>query len=98
VFPEIHLFSTQVHDVTPHQLRIGLCKTTGGTDIDCVIKHMRDKDVKRALLLTDGYVGEPKGVLKTYFKKVQLGVAYTKSHTDRDLLAFTKVSAVLPIA
>ena len=98
VFPEIHLFSTQVHDVTPHQLRLGMCKTTGGTDIDCVIKHMRDKEVKRALLLTDGYVGEPKGVLKTYLKKVQLGVAYTQAHTDRDLLAFTKVSAVLPIA
>ena len=98
VFPEIHLFSTQVHDVTPHQLRLGMCKSTGGTDIDCVIKHMRDKEVKRALFLTDGYVGEPKGALKTYLKKVQLGVAYTQAHTDRDLLVFTKVSAVLPIA
>jgi len=59
---------------------------------------MRDKEVKRALFLTDGYVGEPKGALKTYLKKVQLGVAYTQAHTDRDLLVFTKVSAVLPIA
>ena len=98
VFPEIHLFSTEVHDVSPYQLRRGVCKTTGGTDIDCVLKHMREKKVKRALLLTDGFVGEPKGVLKTYLKKVQLGVAYTQAHSARDLLAFTKVSAVLPIA
>jgi len=30
VHPEIHLFSTQVHDVTPQQLKRGACKTTGG--------------------------------------------------------------------
>ena len=35
----IHLFSTQVVDITLHELRRGVCRTTGGTDIGCVADH-----------------------------------------------------------
>jgi hypothetical protein len=97
IFPKIHLFSTQVNDISVRQLRSGYCKSTGGTDIDCVVKHMRAHQVKNALLLTDGFVGEPTGELKTYFQKVRLGVAYTKDHISRDLTKYSKTSAVLPI-
>jgi hypothetical protein len=97
VFPEIHLFSTEIHDVTPNQLRQGKCKSTGGTDIDCVLRHMEARKVRRALLLTDGYVGEPKGSARDYLRKVQLAVAYTKFHSSKDLHDYTKVSDVLPI-
>ena len=97
VFPEIHLFSTEIHDVTPTQLRQGKCKSTGGTDIDCVLRHMEARKVRRALLLTDGYVGEPKGSARDYLRKVQLAVAYTKFHSSKDLHDYTKVSDVLPI-
>jgi len=97
VCPEIHLFSTEVHDVTPVQLRQGKCKSTGGTDIECVVRHMEAKKVRRALLLTDGYVGEPKANAKVYLRQVQLAVAYTKFHSPKDLHDYTKVSAVLPI-
>ena len=36
----VHLFSTRVADVSLAELRRGVCKTTGGTDIGCVAAHM----------------------------------------------------------
>ena len=45
--PQIHLFSTQVVDITPAQLRAGHCKTTGGTCISVVAEHMARHHVRR---------------------------------------------------
>jgi len=62
-----------------------------------VIEHMQAKRVKRAILLTDGYVGHPQGALQAYLQSVQLGVAYTQAHSEQYLSAFTLCKAVLPI-
>ncbi|MEA3290868.1 MAG: hypothetical protein U9Q71_00930 [Pseudomonadota bacterium] len=56
--PEIHLFSTGVEDVTPFELRRGEVRTAWGTGIDCVTGHMVKNRVRRALIVTDGWVGE----------------------------------------
>ncbi len=57
LYPQIHLFSMQVTDVSLEQLDTGLVETWLGTDINCVARHMLEHDVKRALVITDGYVG-----------------------------------------
>jgi len=54
----IHLFSTEVRDIDPVQLARGEVSTTLGTDIDCVTGHMLEHGVRRAVLITDGWVGE----------------------------------------
>jgi len=56
--PRIHLFSTQVRDITAADLRRGKGATTGGTDIRTVTEHLVATGVRRALIVTDGWVGE----------------------------------------
>ncbi len=54
-------FSTKVEPVSLEQLKAGKIRTTQGTDIACVMKHLLEANppVKRALILTDGYTGVP---------------------------------------
>ena len=86
VHPQVHLFSTQVAEVTPAQLRAGMCKSTGGTDIRCVTRHMARHRVRRAVLLTDGYVGAADAAGCETLGRARLGVAYIGAHISRDPL------------
>jgi hypothetical protein len=72
----VHLFSTRVADINLAQLRAGLSRSTGGTDIRCVTDHMAAHQVRRALLITDGWVGVPAGQSKQVLERALLGVAY----------------------
>ena len=76
VYPAVHLFSTEVADLTLTQLRAGLCRSTGGTDIACVSHHMARNKVRRAVVLTDGNVGRPNAQEARVLQSVRLGVAY----------------------
>jgi hypothetical protein len=54
-------FSTQVEPLPLESLRRGDVKTTGGTDIECVLDHiLAEPRLRRVLLLTDGYTGQPR--------------------------------------
>jgi hypothetical protein len=55
--PRIHLFSTQVRDITLGELKRGRVATTDGTDIRAVTAHLASHGVRRALIVTDGWVG-----------------------------------------
>ncbi len=84
VFPRVHLFSTKVADVSLAELRQGICKTTGGTSIDCVAAHMSANRVRRALLITDGWVGTPRGRHQQTLADAKLAVAYLGTSTNQD--------------
>ena len=86
VFPHVHLFSTQVAEVSPAQLRAGICRSTGGTDIRCVTSHMVRRKVRRAVLLTDGFVGDPDADGAAVLAKARLGVAYAGVYTTQQHL------------
>jgi hypothetical protein len=90
VHPAVHLFSTVVHDVTFGGLRNGLCHTTGGTSIECVAAHMKDHGVRRAVLLTDGWVGRPGTGAARTLVAVRLGVALTPAANRSDLKQFVR--------
>lgn len=83
VHPVIHLFSTKVADVSLAQLRRGDCPTTNGTDIACVAEHVRKQHVRRAVLVTDGYVGSPKGENAITLQQMVLGTALAGSGVTR---------------
>lgn len=87
VYPLVHLFSTKVADVTARQMRSGTCLSTGGTEIACVAEHMRDHRIRRAILVTDGYVGHPEGLDHETLSGATLGVALTPGNSTRDDLA-----------
>lgn len=55
--PEVQLFSTTVTGIPIARLRKGDLATTWGTDIRCVTEHMLQNRVERALVVTDGWVG-----------------------------------------
>ena len=76
VHPKVHLFSTKVADVSLEDVRKGVVLSTGGTSIACVAKHMADNDVRRACIVTDGWVGRPRGRHRKTLSKARLAVAY----------------------
>jgi len=57
VHPMVHLFSTKVFDTKIGELHRGKITSTYGTDITCVTAHMIEHRVRRAVIVTDGWVG-----------------------------------------
>jgi predicted metal-dependent peptidase len=76
VHPSVHLFSNSISDVSHDDLRKGIVKTTGGTDIACIADHMETNNVRRACIITDGWVGGPRGRHHSTLMKAKLSVAY----------------------
>ena len=87
VAPTIHLFSTKVADISVSKFRTGQCRTTGGTDIACVAKHIHEHRVRRAVLITDGYVGSPAGAHLSVLQDTKLGIALIPGNSTREDLA-----------
>ena len=52
----LYTFSDKVCEARFEDGRL-IYETTGGTGIDCVLKHIRKHKVKRCLIVTDGYLG-----------------------------------------
>lgn len=78
VHPAVHLFSTEIADVSLEKLRKGVCRSTWGTDIKCVADHMVKHNISRAVILTDGFVGSVPAKHRERMKKCVLGVALSK--------------------
>jgi hypothetical protein len=97
VHPAVHLFSTRVHDVSLNGLQTGECRTTGGTSIECVAAHMRVHRVRRAVLLTDGWVGRPGPSSAEALEAVRLGVALTPASNRNDLETYVRHWAELEL-
>ena len=96
VFSTVHLFSSKVADISLAQLKAGQCQSTGGTDIGCVAEHMQKHGVQRALLVTDGWVGSPKGQHLQTLTQARLAVAYLgESINPNDLKGVTNHTASL---
>ena len=57
VEPVIWGFSNAIAPLTHAQLRGGVRLTTGGTDIETVTAHLLASGARRALVVTDGWVG-----------------------------------------
>ena len=87
VKPQIHLFSTKINEISFKELQQGICKTTGGTDIGCVAAHIAKHRVRRAVLLTDGFVGRARGSHEQALGSARLVVALKPGFSMRDDLA-----------
>lgn len=59
----LSVFSTVVDEVKNARLGPAVLANTGGTDIDCVYRHVlglpRPRTPRRVVVLTDGYTGAP---------------------------------------
>ncbi len=90
VHPRLHLFSTSVSSVSLEDMVRGRVETTGGTDIGCVLRHMHRWNVRRAVILTDGYVGKPEAELSEFLKQRLFGVALTPDGSTCDVEGFAR--------
>ena len=96
VHPTVHLFSTRIANVSLDELRRGVCKSTGGTDIACVAKHMSENRVRRSLIVTDGWVGTPRGQHRITLADAKLAVAFLGTNNNaNDLAAFANFTTIL---
>jgi hypothetical protein len=87
VHPVVHLFSTEIADVTLVELRNGVRRSTGGTAIGCVAEHLEAHRIRRALIITDGGVGRPFGAHLEVLSRTCLAVAYAGTSIQIDDLA-----------
>lgn len=55
----VRQFSTAVEPLSLHDLVHGQIATTDGTHIDCVLADLVQRPERRAVIVTDGYVGTP---------------------------------------
>ena len=67
----VHVFSTVVHPASARDLAARKFSSTGGTDIDCVLKHVLELPPRRrpraAVIITDGFTGSPDAALAERF-------------------------------
>ena len=72
----IYLFSTTVVDVPRGGIGKGPLQTTGGTEIECVLKHLiaipEKRRPRQAVVLTDGFFSVPEGRLMTRFRESRI--------------------------
>ena len=68
---KVHVFSTVVHPASARDLAARKFSSTGGTDIDCVLKHVLElpprKRPRAAIVVTDGFTGKPHAALAERF-------------------------------
>ena len=83
VHPVVHQFSTKVADISLKDMLAGKCVTTGGTSIECVGEHMQTHAVRRAVLVTDGFVGPPGAATRRVMQRALIGVALTPGNRNR---------------
>ena len=81
----VHVFSTVVHPASARDLAARKFVSTGGTDIDCVLRHVLDlparKRPRAVVVVTDGYTGCPDAALAAGFRAagMRLYVGLVKS-------------------
>jgi hypothetical protein len=67
----VHVFSTVVHPTSARDLAARKFSSTGGTDIDCVLRHVLELPPRSrprvAVIITDGFTGSPDATLAERF-------------------------------
>ncbi|HQN08977.1 MAG TPA: hypothetical protein PLL76_17750 [Thermoanaerobaculia bacterium] len=97
VWRDVHLFSTDVEDVPMRELERGVCQTTGGTSLVPVVRHIRQHQVCRAVIVTDGQVGCIGARDRETLGEMILGVALTSGEErNGELAGLARHVVVLP--
>jgi hypothetical protein len=98
---EVYQFSTTVEPLPYDRLKTGYVRTTGGTNINCVMQHIMENTpkIRRVLILTDGFTGEPNDSLKTRLQEQRLYihvVVPAEESSTEDLESIATTMTVLP--
>ncbi len=97
---EVNVFSTTAHPVTLRDLIAKKFPSTGGTEIDCVLKAVLERPRARrpqsVVILTDGFTGRPNATLASRFlaSGIHLHVGLVGKDADADDLSSLAASVV----
>ena len=68
----VHVFSTVVHPASARNLAARKFSSTGGTDVNCVLRHVIElpcrKRPRAVIVITDGFTGAPDATLAAQFR------------------------------
>lgn len=84
----VHVFSTIVHSASARDLAAQAFVSTGGTDINCVLRHVLDlparKRPRAVVVVTDGDTGRPNAPLAAAFRaaKIRLFVGLVRADPE----------------
>ncbi|HOM49074.1 MAG TPA: hypothetical protein PK491_11210 [Candidatus Hydrogenedentes bacterium] len=98
----IFLFSTRVFPAPKEGIAQEELKTTGGTDISCVLQHIVEWEPRtrpaKIIILTDGYFRVPIGTLMDQFKntKVKIFGAITRNGSKCAMEAIAVYTVLMP--
>jgi hypothetical protein len=81
----IYLFSTTIIEINIEEFRFGRYQTTNGTDIAAVAKHIHEKEIRSAVILTDGYVGSIPHIYIESCRRANLQIILTENGFRDDL-------------
>lgn len=89
----VYVFSTVVHSANARNLAARNFISTGGTDINCVMRHAlslpKRKRPQSVVVVTDGYVGRPNAALAAKFRaagmRFYVGLVKSDSSLDPEL-------------
>ncbi|HOC99037.1 MAG TPA: hypothetical protein PKH54_03775 [Myxococcota bacterium] len=90
----IHEFSNMIEDVSLHDFSRGVCRTTGGTDFDVIMKHAMDRSFRQVIIFTDGWASHCESVyerFKAAGKKLHL-VFVNSSSESRNECTLTPIA------
>jgi hypothetical protein len=97
----VYQFSNKVEPMPTDELKRGRIRSTMGTDINCVLKHMLQTKpfVRKALIVTDGYTGRPNPdyvqQLRARGARIYVVLPAESEYRD-DLIDIAKSFTVLP--
>lgn len=83
----IHEFSNVIEDVTMHEFSQGVCRTTGGTDFDPILRHAMAKNYRQIVIFTDGWASHCDAVFdrfKASGRKLHLVFVDSSAEARRD--------------
>ena len=94
----VHVFSTVVHPASARDLAARKFSSTGGTDIDCVLKHVLElpprKRPRAAVVVTDGFTGKPDAALAARFHAAGMRLFVGLVKPDCDYNQETDLSSI----
>ncbi len=76
---QVVLFSTDTYEMDFHRVFIkGTIVSTGGTSIHCVTNHIIRNNIRHAVIVTDGFVGDVPSNVQSKMKQVSVSAVITE--------------------
>lgn len=97
LFTKCYMFSNKTEELTKEDLKEGNIRSTFGTDFNCIISHLMENPVEKALIFTDGYANiSASNLQKLKESKIQLIGGIITKNKSSDLYKMCREVIYIP--